>query len=97
MFAGAVLALLYAIHRLALWADSNGWIYYKTKPKFRGSSLGLIEAVYNPAIEHVVEERGGERARGSQDDSGDDDPPNLNEADRGMPDRAETSDSPGSG
>lgn len=69
----AILALvLYGTHRLALWADRKGWIYYKTKPRFRGSSLGLIESVYNPAMEHVVEERGGERARGSQDESGDD-------------------------
>ena len=66
----AIVAVLYGLHRLAVWADRNGWIYYKTKPKFRGSSLGLIESVYNPAMEHVVEERGGERARGSQDESG---------------------------
>ena len=68
----AVVAAGYAIHRLALWADGRGFIYYKTKPRFRGSSLGLLESVYNPAMEHVVEERGGERARGSQDESGDD-------------------------
>ena len=68
----ALAALLYGLHRLALWADSRGWIYYKTKPRFKGSSLGLIESVYNPAMEHVVEERGGERARGSQEESGDD-------------------------
>lgn len=67
----AILAI-YGGHRLALWADERGWIFYKTKPKFRGSSLGLLESVYNPAMEHVVEERGGERSRGSQDESGDD-------------------------
>lgn len=66
----ALLALGYGLHRLALWADGRGYVYYKTKPKFRGSSLGLLESVYNPAMEHVVEERGGERARGSQDESG---------------------------
>lgn len=66
-----LIAIGYGLHRVALWADSRGWIYYKTKPKFRGSSLGLLESVYNPAMEHVVEERGGERARGSQDESGD--------------------------
>jgi len=65
-----LIALGYGLHRLALWADDRGYVYYKTKPKFRGSSLGLIESVYNPAMEHVVEERGGERARGSQDESG---------------------------
>lgn len=74
LIVGAVLIALFALHQAALWADRRGWIFYKTKPKFRGSSLGLIESVYNPAMEHVVEERGGERARGSQDESGDDDP-----------------------
>ena len=70
--AAAVFALLlYGLHRLALWADRRGWVYYRTKPKFKGSSLGLLESVYNPAMEHVIEERGGERARGSQDESGD--------------------------
>ena len=68
--AGLVLALGYGLHRLALWADGRGYIYYKTKPKLKGSSLGLIEGIYNPSVEHVVEERAGERARGSQDESG---------------------------
>jgi hypothetical protein len=68
--AALVVALVYGLHRLALWADSRSYIYYKTKPKFRGSSLGLIEGIYNPSVEHVVEERAGERARGSQDESG---------------------------
>lgn len=65
-----VLALGYGLHRLALWADGRSYIYYKTKPKLKGSSLGLIEGIYNPSVEHVVEERAGERARGSQDESG---------------------------
>lgn len=60
----------YGMHRLALWADARGWIYYKTKPKFKGSSLGLIEGIYNPSVEHMVEEKAGEKARGSQDESG---------------------------
>ena len=73
VIAGLVLlALGYGLHRLALWADGRGYVYYKTKPRFRGSSLGLLESVYNPAMEHVVEERGGERARGSHDESGGD-------------------------
>ncbi len=44
------------------------------KPRFRGSSLGLLEEIYNPGMEYVMEERASERARGSQDDSGDGDP-----------------------
>ncbi len=72
LIAAALLpALAYGLHRLALWADGRGYVYYRTKPKFKGSSLGLIEGIYNPAVEHVVEERAGERARGAQDESGD--------------------------
>jgi hypothetical protein len=71
MAVAAVLVVGYGLHRLALWADGRGYIYYKSKPKFKGSSLGLIEGIYNPSVEHVVEERSGERARGSQDESGD--------------------------
>lgn len=70
LLAAVVAAALYGGHRLALWADRNGWLYYKTKPRLRGTSLGMIESVYNPAMEHVIEERAGERARGSQDESG---------------------------
>jgi hypothetical protein len=71
IWAVVLVAVGYGLHRLALWADRRGWLFYKTKAKFKGSSLGLIEGVYNPSVEHVVEERAGERARGSQDESGD--------------------------
>ncbi len=70
---GLVLVLVavgYGLHRLALWAEGRGWIYYRTKAKYKGSSLGLIEGIYNPGVEHVMEEKAGERARGSQDESG---------------------------
>ena len=66
----AVVALGYGPHRLALWADGRGWLYYKTKPRSKGSSLGLIEGIYNSAVEHMIEEKTGERGRGSQDESG---------------------------
>lgn len=65
----AVLAV--GAHRAALWAESRGWIYYRQKPRFRGSSLGLLEEIYNPAAEHVFEEQSGDRARGDVAESGD--------------------------
>lgn len=69
---GAVV-VLWGVHRTLLWAEERDWIYYKRKPKFRGSSLGLIESIYNPEIEHVVEERTGEASRADQPESGADD------------------------
>ena len=54
------------------WAGERGWVFnkYNRRPP-GGGTLGLVESIYQPSIEHVIEERSGERARGSQDESGD--------------------------
>jgi len=50
--------VLYAIHRLGLWMEERGWIYYWKK---RGSSGALgsalleIEALLEPGKQHVLE------------------------------------------
>jgi hypothetical protein len=68
-FAGGL--LLYGLHRLALWAESRGWIYYKQKRRPGGLGLSLIGQIYQPSIEHVVEQEQSERIKSDQDDSGD--------------------------
>jgi hypothetical protein len=53
-------------------AGERGWVYNRYNPRRRGGgTLGLLESIYQPSIEHVIEERSSQRARGSQDDSGD--------------------------
>ena len=32
MIVVAILVLVYLLHRVALYAESQGWIYYKTRP-----------------------------------------------------------------
>lgn len=60
LIAAAVAAGLYGLHRLAVWAERRGWIYYREK---RGSSgtvgNALLEvlALFEPSTRHVVEER----------------------------------------
>jgi len=55
-----VVAGVYGLHRLALWAERRGWIYYRER---RGSSGALgnalleVHALLEPAQRHVVEER----------------------------------------
>ena len=63
-------ALVYGLHRAALWAEERGWIYYRNR---RGPApwLGSLEAIYNPEVEHVIEETSAEKIRADQDDSGD--------------------------
>lgn len=53
------------------WAGERGLVYNRYNPRPRGlGSLGLLESIYEPEIEYVIEERSSERARGSQDESG---------------------------
>ncbi len=66
----ALAASAFAAHRTALWAEARGWIFYKKTTKFRGSSLGYLEEIYNPGMQHVMEERDSERGGGDQEASG---------------------------
>jgi hypothetical protein len=53
------------------WLAERGWIYNKhNRRPGRPRSLGLLETIYQPSIEHVIEEQSSEAARGDQDDSG---------------------------
>jgi hypothetical protein len=70
----ACLAGLYGLHRLALWAESKGWIYYRTKrmpPGAAGMAMMEVAQVFEPGIEHVVEELRSETVRGEATDTGD--------------------------
>lgn len=74
---GAIV-LVFGFIGFVLWASNSrlagerGWVYNRYNPRPRGGgTLGLLEEIYQPSIEHVIEERSSEAARGSQDDSGD--------------------------
>ena len=67
-----------SIPLLVAWALSSkkaaarGWVYNKHNPRPPGSgTIGFLEELYQPSVRHVIEERSSERARGSQDESGD--------------------------
>jgi len=71
-----VLALaLLVVHLILTWMSGRGWIWYRTKDRPRPTSLGLIEEIYQPSIEHVTEEHTSERARADQTESGAPEPP----------------------
>jgi hypothetical protein len=60
LIALAVLGGLLCLHRIAVWAERRGWIYYRTK---HGSSGALgnafleVQAIVEPSARHVLEER----------------------------------------
>lgn len=54
---GVALAVL---HRLALWAERRGWIFYKHRKASPGSvanGLLQVQALLEPGVRHVVESR----------------------------------------
>src|SRR5690606_17624316 len=60
IWVGGIVVGAYLIHRLAVWAESRGWIYYRSS-RGRGSAalsnaMSEFEAVINPAVEHHLEE-----------------------------------------
>lgn len=77
MAATIMLAAFAIIFLILTWAlnsrraGERGWVYNRFNPRpRRGGTLGLLESIYQPSIEHVIEERSSERARGSRDESG---------------------------
>ncbi len=78
----AIIAVLIAltcaaltVHLVLSWMERRGWVYYRTKDRPRPSSLGLVEEIYQPSIEHVTEEKTGEKSRADQAESGDGEEP----------------------
>ena len=64
---------IFGLHRLALWAEGRGWIYYKTKRAPAGAgSLAMLEVaqIFEPETEHVVEAEQSNRVRADHDESG---------------------------
>ena len=54
----AVIAALAAVDQLFLWMERRGWIYWRRRKRDpRDALLGLIDNVFNPAHEHVVEQQ----------------------------------------
>jgi len=54
-----VAAGLYAIHRLATWAEDRGWIYYRKRhgSVTVGSAFLEIQALMEPSKRHELEQR----------------------------------------
>lgn len=74
-----IAAALYALHRLALWAESRGWIYYMKSRGYStraGSAMLEVQQLLEPSKKHVIEMKHDQR--GVQDHQGD--PPDPQDA-----------------
>lgn len=77
-----LLVLGYGAHRLLLWAEARGYVYYLDKTRRPGPPLGLLAHIYEPEIEYVVEEESGQYIRREDDESGRGDRPHRARHDR---------------
>lgn len=71
IFALLALVLLYGLHRLALWAEARGWIYYRKKHGGSGalsSAVLEVQSLFEPSKRYVLEEKRREQVEG--EDSG---------------------------
>ncbi len=67
----ALVVGLFGLHRLALWMESRGWIFYmKTRASSGalGSAFLEIQSIVQPEKKYVLEMRQDERA--GRDDAG---------------------------
>ncbi len=70
----AAVAGLYGLHRLGVWAEGRGWIYYRKKHGSSGTLLNAVlevHSLFDPSKRYVLEEKNRDRAE-EQDR---DDPP----------------------
>ena len=55
----AAVAVLYGLHRLALWLEREGWIRYMRNPPRAdsggGAALGELQKIFEPQTRHVYE------------------------------------------
>lgn len=60
-----------SVHLLLTWAARRGWVYYRSPDRRLPPTLGLIEEIYQPSMEHVIDEQVSEQTRADRSESGD--------------------------
>lgn len=69
-----VAAIGFGVLASTRWAGERGWVYnrHNPRPPGAGYAAGGFEEMFQPGIEHVVNERRSARIRADHDESGDD-------------------------
>ena len=71
----ALAAVGLTVWRLALWADDRGWIAVRNEHRLKPLGVGMmhIASIYEPGIEHFIDEVFSIQTRADQDESGEGD------------------------
>lgn len=67
---GGIVAAAWGVDRMARWAERRGWIYYRDENRPRGVNLGFLDQIYQPSMEHVIEQEIMEQTVADEDESG---------------------------
>jgi hypothetical protein len=79
-------AALYGLHRLCLWLEERGHLYYKhKKPSGGGGWAGALQEFIEPHAQHVIQVKEEKRRHAEEEAPGDDDTPADGDADGGKP------------
>jgi hypothetical protein len=66
-----IAVLWFVLVRFLRYAGRRGWVFNKHNPQqSRPMSLGLLEQIYQPSIQHVIEFEITDRTDAEQDESG---------------------------
>jgi len=70
-------AALYGLHRLCLWLEERGWLYYwhKKPGSSPASCLVAVQQALEPQTKHVLHLREQKRQRSDGEAPGENDPP----------------------
>lgn len=68
-------AAVYGLHRLLLWAAERDWIYYGEHQRKPGGNFNFLASIYQPSMEHVIEEQQRVRVMAEDQEVGEGDPP----------------------
>ena len=66
-----IIVAAYGLHRLALWMETKGWIFYKHRkasPNALGNAVLGVQQILQPGAEQVLEMRQSQRVE--QNDAG---------------------------
>lgn len=68
----AILAVLAALDRLALWLERRGWLYYRHRRPTSGPRTAMLalQSILEPDKQHVVESQRQSPMLGEDDESG---------------------------
>jgi hypothetical protein len=76
MLVPAGLASLYGLHRLGLWMEQRGWLYYwHKKPGAGARSFVALQEFLEPPVQHVYHIKEQQRSCFEERVPGGDDPP----------------------